>query len=94
MCSYVYILVLRARRFFEVVFEGQPRGVALVSTIIFRHFSENIDYDYDYDYDYYYYYYYCCCCCYHLVKKIPKLRVKNQDTQEYSVRITQTSSAL
>ena len=25
MCSYGYILVLRARRFFEVVFEGQPR---------------------------------------------------------------------
>ena len=31
MCSYGYILVLRARRFFEVVFEGQPRGVALVT---------------------------------------------------------------
>ena len=31
MCSYMYILVLRARRFFEVVFEGQPRGVALVT---------------------------------------------------------------
>ena len=29
--SYVYILVLRARQFFEVVFEGQPRGVALVT---------------------------------------------------------------
>ena len=27
----MYILVLRARRFFEVVFEGQPGGVALVT---------------------------------------------------------------
>ena len=33
MCSYMYILVLRVRRFFEVVFEGQPGGggVALVT---------------------------------------------------------------